>query len=131
MLTRCPRVGDLNPLSAGHILVIAPNPDFRHSLAFALETEGYSVETQGELASLDQVERFDAIILDHKAFRRESLERVIDASRSPVPVILLASRPQDWLSTKAFRTVPTPLMGTVLSDAVADAVAAPQATHLS
>jgi CheY-like chemotaxis protein len=58
--------GDL-PLSAGHILVIAPNPDFRRSLAFALETEGYSVEAEGAIPSKDRLALFGAIIVDHKA----------------------------------------------------------------
>ena len=118
-------------MTAGNILVIAPNADFRQSLAFALETEGYSVETRGDLASLGQLEQFDAIVLDHKAIRQEPIDRVVHANHSQVPVILLASRPGDWLATKAFRTVPTPLMGSVLSDAVADAVGIPRATRLS
>jgi CheY-like chemotaxis protein len=113
-------------LSDGHILVIALNRDFRNSLAFALEAEGYSVETRGDLAALDQVGRFGAIVLDHRALQPQSLDRAVDATLSRVPVILLASRPQDWLASNTFRTVPTPLMGSVLSDAVADAIAVPK-----
>jgi hypothetical protein len=115
-------------LSAGHILVIAPNPDFRRSLAFTLETEGYSVETEGQIPPHDRLARFGAIVLDHKAFRQAPMDRAVHTTCSPVPVILLASQPEDWLAKKAFRTVPTPLMGSVLSDAIADALAAvPQA----
>jgi DNA-binding response OmpR family regulator len=116
-------------LSAGHILVVALNPDFRSSLAFALETEGYSVETRGDLVSVDHIERFRAIVLDHKAFRQEPPDGTSEVRNALVPVILLASKPNDWLTKMAFRTVPTPIMGTDLSDAVADAMAMPQGTQ--
>jgi DNA-binding response OmpR family regulator len=117
-------------LPFGNILVIAPNPEFRRSLAFALETEGYSVETEGEIPSRDELARFGAIVLDHKAIRQEPPGRSVRVGEEQVPVILLASRPEEWSAQKAFRTIPTPLMGSVLSDAVAAALAATRA-HLS
>ena len=115
-------------MSLGHILVIAPNPDFRRSLAFALETEGYSVETEAAIPSQDRLQQreiFGAIVLDHKAIRQQP-DGTVRVGSLRAPVVLLASRPEEWLDQGAFRTIPTPLVGSTLSDAVAAAMAAPR-----
>lgn len=110
-------------MSAGHILVIAPNPDFRRSLVFALESEGYSVTTQGGLTPLPG-EHYDAIVLDQKAVRGAP-----PGDASTTPVVLLTGHPRDLAMINVFRAVPTPLAGDVLIAAVADAVAAGGTHH--
>jgi CheY-like chemotaxis protein len=108
-------------LSNGRILVIAPNPDFRRSLAFALETEGYAVSAQGDLRHSDTAGTYDAVVLDHKAAKGPR-DAVLAFCRDAQPVVLLAGHPQPWLLNDIFRAVPTPLVGGALSQAVADAV---------
>lgn len=102
------------------ILVIAPNSDYRRSLKFALEAEGYAVTDAIEIPPA-HAGRYDAVVLDHKATRGPQQE-VLDFCEQSQPVVLLAGQPQPWLVGRVFRSVPTPLLGNSLSDAVADAV---------
>ncbi|HTM82820.1 hypothetical protein [Asticcacaulis sp.] len=50
------------------VLVIAPDPDLKHSLAFMLKAEGFSVETGVTWPSEYRANRPDAIVIDHAAF---------------------------------------------------------------
>lgn len=108
-------------LSTGRILVIAPNPDFRRSIAFALEAEGYAVTARGDLGHRDPALTFDAVVLDHKAAKGPH-DTVLAFCRDLKPVVLLAGTPQPWLVGDVFRAVQTPLVNGALSQAVADAV---------
>lgn len=110
-------------MSNGHVLVIAPSPDLRRSLAFALETEGYEVAEGTEVTRVEDTREFDAIVLDHKAAQGPQAD-VIAFCRRTGPVVLLSYDAQSWLSSSVFRIVPTPLIDTSLSIAVADAVSA-------
>ena len=110
-------------VTAGHILVVAPNPDFRRSLTFALESEGYAVTEQGGLDPLGGPGGFDAVVLDHKAIEGPR-EGILSFCRTASPVVLLAGQTQPWLVDSVFRSIPTPLMGTSLVQAVAAAVTA-------
>jgi hypothetical protein len=109
-------------LTAGRILVIAPDQAYRHSLAFALEAEGHAVT---ELAALPLGPVFgqDVVVLDHKAASGLH-EAVLAFCRGGAPVVLLAGQPQHWLAGAVFGIVSTPIRGAELADAVALAMGA-------
>jgi CheY-like chemotaxis protein len=107
-------------VATGRILVIAPNSDFRKSLTFALEAEGYATAEATTVPSAS-AETYDAVVLDHKATRGRQQD-VLDFCQQSQPVVLLAGDPQPWLAERVFRAVPTPILGQSLSNAVADAV---------
>ena len=105
----------------GHVLIIAPNPDLRTSLQFALEAEGHIVTIH---ASIDQVgeapENFDCTILDHHGVGRSV--NVAIFFRVFQPVVLLANEASDPLASASFRTVLKPQLGASLSQAVTQAI---------
>jgi hypothetical protein len=107
-------------VSPGRVLVIAPNSDFRQSLRFALEAEGYAV-TDVTAIPVGRIPAYDAVVLDHKATRGPRQD-VLHFCEQSQPVVLLDGHPQAWLAERIFRAVPTPLRGDALSHAVADAV---------
>lgn len=104
------------------LLVLAPDPDFRQSLQFALEAEGYSVVG---LASLTDpactADDVDCVILDHHAAQGH-LPAAIAFAESMAPVILLANADTHPLAAHCFRTVTKPLLGPYLSQAIASAL---------
>jgi hypothetical protein len=102
------------------ILVIAPDPDFRHSLVFALEAEGCIVTSLPEIPSGD-VRGFDAVLLDHRA-AKGSRAMVLEFCRRTSPLILLAGAPEQWPVERAFRVVQTPIVGDALIRAVRDSI---------
>lgn len=110
-------------MSLGRVLVVAPSPDLRKSLAFALEAEGYVVTTHAGILGNDASRGYDAVVFDHKAAAAGPRKQVVDFCRSAQPLVLLAGSPQLWLAREAYSVVPTPLMGDALSNAVAAAVA--------
>ncbi len=111
-------------MSADRILVIAPDPDLRRSVAFALEAEGHVVTSHATMLGPDEGKSYDCVVLDHKAAKAVPREAVLDfCARSP-RIVLLAGAPQPWLVPKVFRVVPTPHLGAALSAAVEQAIAA-------
>jgi hypothetical protein len=106
---------------AAQILVIAISPEFRDSLVFALESEGYEVTARPDIPEPGSANLPDAVVLDHRAASLEP-KRTVAFCRTTGPVILLAAQALPWLLEAVFTVVPTPLMGDALSRAVAQAV---------
>jgi DNA-binding NtrC family response regulator len=118
-------------LSNGRILVIAPNPDLRRSLTFALEAEGYEVAAQATLLGPDEGRDFDCVVLDHKAAKAVPRDAVLDFCAHSPDIVLLAGAPQPWLAAKVFEVVQTPHLGEALTAAVRAAIAARRARALA
>jgi hypothetical protein len=112
-----------SPLSADRILVIAPDPDLRRSVAFALEAEGHIVTSHATLLGPDEGKVYDCVVLDHKAAKAAPREAVLDFCAHSPRIVLLAGAPQPWLVPKVFRVVQTPHLGAALSSAVQAALA--------
>jgi DNA-binding NtrC family response regulator len=110
-------------MSVGRVLVIAPSPDFRRSITFALETEGYAVTALEALPGADATETYDCVVLDHRATKGND-EATVAFCRRTFPVVLLAGRPQPWLVKEVFSLVQAPIIGEALSGAVRAAIAA-------
>jgi DNA-binding NtrC family response regulator len=110
-------------LSTRRILVIAPNPDLRSSLTFALEAEGYAVTSQAVLLGPDEGRDFDCVVLDHKAAKAQPREAVLDFCAHSPRIVLLAGAPQPWLVARVFTVVQTPHLGEALIAAVRAAIA--------
>lgn len=106
-------------MAVGRILVIAPDPDLRQSLAFMLEADGYAVEAAKVLSVQLPLtaSRFDAIVLDEKALAGAD-EQTIDRSMKTAPVVLLAERPHPRLVEMAAEVVEIPAIGNAVSLAV-------------
>ena len=107
------------------VLAVIPDRDFRHSVVFALGTEGFAVDSCGDLtealASL-HVDAAACIIVDDKAI--DDWRTAADQfSLFAKPVILLISflRPIPELSQVTFVT--KPFLGAPLIEAVRHAVA--------
>ncbi|WP_374627234.1 hypothetical protein [Devosia sp.] len=115
-------------MPVGRLLVIAPDSDLRHSLVFALEAEGFEVTERAQLPSVDWAEsnRFDCTVLDHKAVRGAKSESIAFCIKA-APVVLLASRPLQWLADFVAETVETPVIGNALLVAVRLAIHLPTA----
>lgn len=104
------------------IMVIAPHADFRRSLAFALETEGYVVTSFAALPGAEAARGYDCVVLDHKAVKDHDRLDVLAFCHGAGPIVLLAGRPQAWLVGAVFRLVPAPIIGEALSGAVKAAI---------
>lgn len=105
------------------LLVIAPNPDFRKSLQFALEAEGYTVMSREgfhDPAGIPQ--EFDCAVLDHHAAQGH-LPLAMTFVEAASPVVLLANSDTHPLAGHSFRTVTKPFLGPRLSNAIAEALA--------
>lgn len=108
------------------LLIIAPDDEVRKSLVFALEAEGYDVAALGQLPGADwlQSHRQDCTVLDQRAVRpcdRDALSACLGAA----PVVLLAHRPQPWLSERVRATVDTPAREGAMLRAVEGALNGP------
>jgi DNA-binding response OmpR family regulator len=110
-------------MSTGHILVVAPDPDFRRSLEFALEAEGYDVASRPGLQDAFGPVPYACVVVDHQAATGPAAD-VAAFCRRAQPLIVLAGRDSPWLSRHAFRTVRKPLLGNDLIEAVHAAVGA-------
>jgi CheY-like chemotaxis protein len=105
------------PIKA-RILVVAPDPSFRRSLAFVFEAEGCRVEVAEEVPSMARIaSHYDCIVLDHRSIPSRSRRDEVLA-KTDIPVILLASQPQDWVTRGFEMVVEKPLLGQSLVDAV-------------
>lgn len=109
------------PINA-KILVVAPDPAFRRSLAFVLETEGCRVDVAEHLTDLDGLSRrYDCLVVDHR-----SLPKMTDSGTAlagaQIPVIALASHSQDMVARGFARVLEKPLLGQTLIEAVCEAL---------
>lgn len=123
--------------AAKTILVVAPDPGLRRSLEFALEVEGFAVESHASLSTVDASPETNAascIIVDESAFR------LSPAGRQPLAdfagrVILLVEDLDPTAGTEGFTVLTKPVEGNDLIDMVqafsACHVPANQATHLA
>lgn len=106
-------------MPSGCLLVVAPDPELRDSLVFALEAEGFSVSAE---ASIDKLSRLadpclDCAVLDQKAMARLP-DQGLEEQRFACPVVLLEADPKGWHGPCVSEIVEMPLNG----DAVAASV---------
>lgn len=106
-------------MARGRILVVAPQLDMRRSLEFVLDAEGFEVTSRPDVdfASPAAGVPFDCIVMDHQALSGPR-EQVIDFCAHTAPVILVASKPIDWLSGSVTEQVEKPLMGGTIANSV-------------
>jgi hypothetical protein len=110
-------------MAAGHLLIVTPQPDLLHSLAFALEANGYQVTAFEALPprSCTGAPAFDCSIIDQKAFVGEPYETVAFCIKS-LPIVLLADTPIGWIAEWAAAVVELPVAGDALIEAVDKAI---------
>lgn len=106
-------------MAVGRLLVVAPDPDLRGSLVFALEAEGFEVTAREDLPSLSWMtqRRFDCTVLDQKALNGEAYEAIAFCIKAH-PVVLFAARPHAWLTEWVSQVVVTPTADDGLTTAV-------------
>lgn len=111
-------------MAPSSILVVAPDGDFRESLVFALEEDGYTVTSTGVLPTISwmQENRFRCTVVDQKALTGESYEGIAFCIKAH-PVVLLATRPRATLIEWVAQVVETPAPAEQLAAAVAGAIA--------
>lgn len=99
-------------MANGRILVIVPQLDLRRSLEFVLDAEGYDVTARPgiDFAVPAASSRFDCIVLDHQALIGPR-QQVIDFCAKAAPVVLVSSKPIEWLAGSVKDTVEKPVMG--------------------
>lgn len=103
------------------VLIVAPDPDMRRSLQFALEADGHAVSSYPRIADRAAFGGpFDCTVLDGHATR--GAEDVAGFCREFEPVILLVSRIEESLSQWVFETLYKPMLGPALTLAVRRAV---------
>lgn len=106
-------------MANGRILVIAPQLDMRRSLEFVLDAEGFDVTSRSRIdfSTPAASSRFDCIVLDHQALAGPH-EQVIDFCAKAAPVVLVSSKPIDWLSGSVKDLVEKPVMGGAIVSSV-------------
>jgi len=103
----------------GRVLVVAPQLDMRRSLEFVLDAEGFEVTSRPgvDFASPATSAPFDCIVMDHQALSGPR-EQVIDFCAHTAPVILVSSKPIEWLTGSVKELVEKPLMGGAIANSV-------------
>ncbi|RYE78569.1 MAG: hypothetical protein EOP19_21325 [Hyphomicrobiales bacterium] len=106
-------------MASGRLLVVAPDPDLRGSLVFALEAEGLEVTAKDALPGIAWLSprRFDCTVLDQKALTGEAHDSIAFCIKAH-PVVLLAGRPHSWLVEWVSQVVVTPAADDALQRAV-------------
>jgi len=106
-------------MASGRLLVVAPDPDLRGSLVFALEAEGFDIAARDTLPTMDWMtqRRFDCCVLDQKALTGEPYESIAFCIKAH-PVVLMAARPHPWLVEWCSQVVVTPAADDALQMAV-------------
>ncbi|QPC86336.1 transcriptional regulator [Mesorhizobium sp. NBSH29] len=102
------------------IIVVAPEGAFRRSLEFALEVEGFSVESHAQLSEAERSPTIaialcavvDESVLGSGAGPARSLDMI------PRPVILLANEISTAVARKGLMVLTKPLCGSDLADAL-------------
>lgn len=102
------------------ILVVAPDRDFRRSLAFVLEAEGCRVNIVERLPDLDTLsDRYDCLVIDHRSIPAGARDGILFAGMR-TPVVVLSSNAQDMIARGFERVVLKPFLGHKLVEAVRD-----------
>jgi DNA-binding NtrC family response regulator len=106
-------------MPSGRLLVVAPHPDLRGSLVFALEAEGFEVTARDQLPTMAWMSerRFDCCVLDQKALTGEAYESIAFCIKAH-PVVLMAARPHQWLVEWCSQVVVTPAADDAMQMAV-------------
>jgi CheY-like chemotaxis protein len=115
-------------MPAGRLLVVAPAKEFRDSLVFALEAEGYSVTAVNGLtpASWLATRSFDCTVLHHRALTG-SPDDILAFTTAMQPIVLLTSKPHGFLDGLVSRVVEMPVAGDAVAAAVREAIHAKEA----
>jgi DNA-binding NtrC family response regulator len=106
-------------MPSGRLLLVAADNELRRSLAFALQTEGFSVierDTPPNRTWLT-ANRFDCTIADQAAFTGEDYEAIAFCIKA-YPVVLMAERPHAWLADWVFDILNLPLASGEVTEAV-------------
>jgi DNA-binding response OmpR family regulator len=106
--------------AANTIIVVAPDPGLRRSLEFALEVEGFAVESHASLSTIEaspEAEAAACIIVDEGAIR------LTPAGRQPLArfarrVILLVEDVDPTAGPEGFAVLTKPVEGNDLIDMV-------------
>lgn len=109
-------------MSACRILVLAPEPDLRRSLAFALEAEGYEVVAHAVLLNPGEARDFDSVVVDQKALTVVPRDVALSFCSYAAGIVLLAATPEPWLAAKVFCVLRPPHLGEALVAAVRSAL---------
>jgi hypothetical protein len=106
-------------MPSGRLLLVAPETELRRSLAFSLETEGYSIVLRDAPPARSWLaqNRFDCAVVDQKALMGEAYESIAFCIKAH-PVVLLAAKPHPWLVDWVAEVVDLPLVGTDVSAAI-------------
>ena len=123
--------------AANTIIVVAPDPGLRRSLEFALEVEGFAVESHALLSTAEDSPAANAaacVIVDESAIRLSPAGRQTLAGFAG-RVILLVEDVDPTAGADGFAVLTKPVEGNDLIDMVqafsARHVRADQATHLA
>ena len=104
--------------AGANILIVVPDPDFRQSLGFVLETEGCEVRLAGRLpAEADLETAYDCIIVDDKSLPKRA-DRYRCLERLPRPLILLVDRRPNMMVDGSVTLIEKPILGSGLIEAV-------------
>ncbi|MEP6567176.1 MAG: transcriptional regulator [Mesorhizobium sp.] len=106
--------------AANTIIVVAPDPGLRRSLEFALEVEGFAVESHASLSTVEASPEANAascIIVDESAIRLGPAERQ-PLARFAGRVILLVEGADPTAGTEGVVVLTKPVEGNDLIDMV-------------
>lgn len=107
------------------VLVVAPDPGFRRSIEFALEAEGYGVDSRARLS--DGTTSPAASLVCCAVIDEDATEGGADAWkflwRFPKPIVLLVDRPWSLPEPDGMKVLVKPLLGNALVEAVRHVVA--------
>lgn len=109
---------------SGTILVVAPKEEFRRSIAFALEAEGFDVEAHALLASAlasPLAERADCTVVDDHAVNAVHGGWAA-LSRFKQRIVLLSNHAEPVTLLPGVKVLLKPLLGRSLTDTVAAVV---------
>ena len=116
------------------LLVVDDDPAIRTSLKFALEIEGYAVETYADaesLAAREDLPDNGCLVVDYQLPGMDGLELVetLRRRRVSLPALLITTQPTRQVRMRAQKAgvgiVEKPLLSSSLGDAVAQLLAAP------
>ena len=113
------------------VLVVAPDPGFRRSIEFALEAEGYGVDSRAQLS--DGTTSPAASLVCCAVIDEDATEGGADAWKFlwhfPKPIVLLVDRPWSLPEPDGMKVLVKPLLGNALVEAVRHVVARSMAAN--
>jgi hypothetical protein len=113
------------------VLVVAPDPGFRRSIEFALEAEGYGVDSRARLS--DGTTSPAASLVCCAVIDEDGTEDGADAWKFlwhfPKPIVLLVDKPWSLPEPDGMKVLVKPLLGNALVEAVRHVVARSMAAN--